>query len=82
MRNLPLTFDCMYCSQKLGEDFAKFCGLLRIYELYYFFLLIFKKISLLHSYKFPSYTLIWYYFFINFQEKFTPTLLFSPTVIF
>ena len=21
-------------SQKLGEDFAKFCGLLRIYELY------------------------------------------------
>ena len=25
----------MYCSQKLGEDFAKFCGLLRIYELYY-----------------------------------------------
>ena len=22
-----------YCSQKLGEDFAKFCGLLRIYEL-------------------------------------------------
>ena len=34
MRNLPLTFDCMYCSQKLVEDFAKFCGLLRIYELY------------------------------------------------
>ena len=24
----------MDCSQKLGEDFAKFCGLLRIYELY------------------------------------------------
>ena len=24
----------VYCSQKLGEDFAKFCGLLRIYELY------------------------------------------------
>ena len=23
MRNLPLTFDRMYCSQKLGEDFAK-----------------------------------------------------------
>ena len=23
LRNLPLTFDCMYCSQKLGEDFAK-----------------------------------------------------------
>ena len=27
-------FDCMYCGQKLGEDFSKFCGLLRIYELY------------------------------------------------
>ena len=24
---------CTYCSQKLGEYFAKFCGLLRIYEL-------------------------------------------------
>ena len=24
LRNLPLTFDRMYCSQKLGEDFAKF----------------------------------------------------------
>ena len=24
----------MYCCQKLGEDFAKFCGLLRIDELY------------------------------------------------
>ena len=34
MRNLPLTFDCMYSSQKLEEDFVKFCGLLRIYELY------------------------------------------------
>ena len=34
LRNFHLTFDCMYCSQKLGEDFAKFCGLLRIYELY------------------------------------------------
>ena len=29
MQNLQLTFDCMYCSQ--GEDFTKFCGLLRIY---------------------------------------------------
>ena len=34
MRNLHLSFDCMYCSQKVGEDFAKFCGLLRIHELY------------------------------------------------
>ena len=33
LQNLHLTFDCMYCSQKLGEDFAKFCGILRIYEL-------------------------------------------------
>ena len=24
----------MYCRQNRGEDFAKFCGLLRIYELY------------------------------------------------
>ena len=28
----------MFCSQKLGEDFEKFCGLLRIYELYEQFL--------------------------------------------
>ena len=33
LRNLHLTFDCMFCSQKLGEDFAKLCGLLRIHEL-------------------------------------------------
>ena len=24
----------MYCGQKLGEDFAKFSGILKIYELY------------------------------------------------
>ena len=34
MRNLHLTFDWHYIGQKQGEDFAKFCGLLRIYELY------------------------------------------------
>ena len=34
LRNLPLTFDCSTYSQKLGEDFVKFCGLFRIYELY------------------------------------------------
>ena len=34
LRNLHLTFDCMYGSQKLDEDFAKFCGLLGMYELY------------------------------------------------
>ena len=33
LRNLPLTFDYSTYSQKLGEDFAKICGLLRIYEL-------------------------------------------------
>ena len=33
VRNLPLTFDYSTYGQKLGEDFAKFCGLLRIYEL-------------------------------------------------
>ena len=27
------TFDYSTYSQKIGEDFAKFCGLLRIYEL-------------------------------------------------
>ena len=35
MRDLPLTFDYSTCSQKKGEDFAKFCGLLRIYDLNY-----------------------------------------------
>ena len=33
MKNIHLTFDYSTYSQKLGEDFAKFCGLLRIYEL-------------------------------------------------
>ena len=33
LRNLPLTFDCGTYGQKLGEDFAKLYGLLRIYEL-------------------------------------------------
>ena len=34
LRNLHLTFDYSTYSQKLGRDFAKFCDLLRIYELY------------------------------------------------
>ena len=34
MRNLHLTFDYSTYSQKYGEDFVKFYGLLRIYELY------------------------------------------------
>ena len=33
LRNLHLTFDHSTHSQKLGEDFTKFCDLLRIYEL-------------------------------------------------
>ena len=37
LRNLHLTFVLCSASQKQGEDFAKFCGLLRIYELYYLF---------------------------------------------
>ena len=34
MQNLHLTFVLCSASQNQGEDFAKFCGLLRIYELY------------------------------------------------
>ena len=34
MQNLHLTFDWHYIGQKKGKDFAKFCGLLRIYILY------------------------------------------------
>ena len=30
-QNHHLTFDYSTCSQKLGEDFAKFCGLIRTY---------------------------------------------------
>ena len=44
LRNLPLTFDYSTYGQKLGEDFAKFCGLLRIYELYQFDIYIFHFI--------------------------------------
>ena len=33
LQNLHLNFDYSTYSQKLGEDFAKFCDLLRIYEL-------------------------------------------------
>ena len=43
LRNLPLTFDYSTYGQKLREDFAKFCGLLRIYELYYYLFL--RKIN-------------------------------------
>ena len=33
--NLHLTFVLCSASQKYGEAFSKFCGLLRIYELYH-----------------------------------------------
>ena len=41
LRNLHLTF--VLCSQKKSGDFTKFCGLLRIYELYLSSCLDFKK---------------------------------------
>ena len=34
MRNLNLRFDRYYIGQTYDGDFAKICGLLRIYELY------------------------------------------------
>ena len=34
LQNLHPNFDWHYIGQKWGEDFAIFCGLLRIYELY------------------------------------------------
>ena len=34
MKNLHQVFDWQYIGQIIGGDFAKFCGLLRIYELY------------------------------------------------
>ena len=34
MRNLQQLFDWQYIGQIIGGDFANFCGLLRIHELY------------------------------------------------
>ena len=34
LQNLLQLFDWQYIGQIIGGDFAKFCGLLRIYELY------------------------------------------------
>ena len=34
LQNLQQLFDWQYTGQIIGRDFAKFCGLLRIYELY------------------------------------------------
>ena len=35
LRNIHQIFDWQYIGQIIGGDFAKFCGLLRIYELYF-----------------------------------------------
>ena len=35
MQNLHQSYDWQYIGQIIGGDFAKFCGLLRIYELYH-----------------------------------------------
>ena len=35
MRNLHQIFDWQYIGQIIGGDFAKYCGLLRIYQLYF-----------------------------------------------
>ena len=34
MKNIHQLFDLQYIGQVIGGDLAKFCGLLRIYELY------------------------------------------------
>ena len=41
LRNLHRRFDRYYAGQIYGGDFANFCGLLRIYELYY----LMKKVT-------------------------------------
>ena len=41
LQNLRQLFDWQYIGQIIGGDFAKFCGLLRIYELYSCTVLIF-----------------------------------------
>ena len=59
LRNLHLTFDYSSYSQKLGEDFAKFCGLLRMYELYQHcleYLLVYVLFKVLNS---PFLTCLW-----------------------
>jgi hypothetical protein len=35
LQNLHQLFDWQYIGQIIGGNFAKFCGLLRIFELYY-----------------------------------------------
>ena len=42
MRNLHQLFDWQYIGQIIGRDFAKFCGLIRMYELLKIIFFIFK----------------------------------------
>ena len=64
MLNLPLTFVLCSASQKQGKDFAKFCGLLRIYELYIDFMYLFLEAKdALESIDFAE--AVW--FFISFK---------------
>ena len=43
MRNFHQLFDWQHIGQIIGGDFAKFCGLLRIYELYLDKYALFRK---------------------------------------
>ena len=47
LRNLHLTFVLCSASPKLGRDFANFCGLLRIYELYRQIWLMFELLQVI-----------------------------------
>jgi hypothetical protein len=56
LRNLHQLFDWQYIGQKIGGDFAKFCGLLRIYELYKSLAVLFVKNLLMHAA--PAYSFV------------------------
>ena len=48
LQNLHCRFDCHYIGQIYDGDFAKICGLLRIYELYQHFKIFFSEIISSH----------------------------------
>ena len=54
MRNLHHRFDRYYIGQVYGGDFSKICGLLRIYELYWFLYLFVHILRFIY----PSTTLL------------------------
>ena len=56
LRHLHFNFVLCSASQKQGEDVAKFCGLLRIYELY----------QDTNSHSYTNLLLIWFMRFYNF----------------